>query len=240
MPRHVPARGAHRPDRCSRRRYRGPAALRLQGLSPAMAFAELCDHLELHLPDRGQPSAGICPPGDRARPAGLRHRRPQLGRRPRPGAPGAARGGAGGGCGAAPPAGGAALPRRGARADRPAARPRRLGPALPGADRRGRAGPGRASACSCSRISTELGGDAPAAASAAAARRPEGLAAAGARLRRGGTRTRIWSASPRYDGQDAARLARLARLAEELGPAARRLGRADHAPRRAAGGWWTC
>ena len=198
-----------------------------------MAFAELCDHLELHLPDRGQPPAGIRAPRDRARPARLRHRRPQLGRRPRPRPPGAH---------ARPPASGAAvprlaarrpaLPRRGARAHRAAAQPRRLGPALPAAHPRRPPAPRRASACSTPPTSTDLGDlhlllHPPPGRGLRAwlPRRP--------RASPGAPATPTSSPSPRYDGQDAGahRPRRPAR--RRARPAARRLRRADDAPRRA-------
>ena len=213
----------------------GAGPLRLQGLSPADGLRRALRHLELHLPDRGKPSAGTCPPGGRARPAGLRHRRPQLGGRAGPGAPGAARGGPRGRCGAAPPAGRPALPRRRSRADRPAARPPRLGPALPGAEHGG-AADREGQVPALPRGSGGSRGDAYPPASAVRAG-TEGLAAEGA----GGGRAapgRAAGGEPALRRPGRRPLRPAGAGGGGAGPRARRLGRADHAPRRppAAGG----
>ena len=122
----------------------------------------------------------------------------------------------GGQRGAAPPSGGAALPgRRRAGADRASARPRRLGAALPGALAGGAAGEEGVVPAAC-------GGS----------RRPRARCTSSCTFPRAGRsrpgcRGRGISpgaipgahlvASPRYDGQDRARIERAARLADELG-----------------------
>ena len=111
-----------------------------------------------------------------------------------------------------------ALPRRRARDHRAAARPRRLGAALPAADRSARAAraEGRLPACT----STTSTASAPTTAPPAAPRRPAATCAAGCRRRAPSPRairTPTSSRSPRYDGQDRPRIARAARLAAGLG-----------------------
>ena len=110
------------------------------------------------------------------------------------------------------------------------------GAALPGADRRRAPAPRRATACS----GDDLGdlGDVHLLLHPPAGPAPARLAAAGARLRRGGTRTRIWSPA-RATTARTGRASPGARLAGELGlPLVASAEPIMH--HGAAGGWWTC
>ena len=131
------------------------------------------------------------------------------------------------------------VPRRRARDHRAGARPRRLGAALPAADARRAPRARRASACCTLDDLTGLD------ALHLLLHPPPGGAtcAPGCRGRAPSPRAHRHAhlvASPRYDGQDggADRPRRAAR--REPRAAAGRLGRADHAPRLAAGGSSTC